>query len=219
MSNGVELAVFDMDGVLIESHSSWVLVHRHFGTDNEDSLLAFLRGEIDDMEFIRRDVERWASTGGGVHISEVEAVLDATPLFPGATETLLTLRSRGVKTAIVSGGLSPLAERIGRLGRVDYVRANDVEVDGSGRLTGGGIVRVPLREKGQVVAAIQEELGIGPEGTAAVGDTPVDVTMFERARVSIAFNPKDVYTEREATHVVRSRDLRSVLPLVLGEPL
>lgn len=213
----VELAVFDMDGVLVDSRSSWVLVHEHFGTDNEDSLQAFLSGRIDDLEFIRRDVERWTSARGRVHISEVEAVLDRAPLFPGAEETLLSLRDGGVRTAIVSGGLHHLARRIGRLGRVDKVLANDVEVDGAGHLTGGGVVSVPLREKGRAVAALQEELGIGPESTAAVGDTPVDVTMFSRARVSVAFNPRDELTERAAVHVVRSRDLRSVLPLMLGD--
>lgn len=217
MYQGVQLAVFDMDGVLVASRSSWVLVHRHFGTDNEDSRRAFLRGEIDDLEFIRRDVERWASVRGPVNLSEVESVLDEAPLFGGAVETLLELHDRGVRTAIVSGGLSRLADRVGRMGMVDYVHANDVEVDASGRLTGGGVVRVPLREKGRVVAAIQDDVGVCPERTAAVGDTRVDVTMFERARVSIAFNPRDPVTQGAAAHVVRSSDLRAVLPLLLED--
>jgi phosphoserine phosphatase len=212
----VELAVFDMDGVLIDSHSSWVLVHRHFGTDNEDSLMAFLREEIDDLEFIRRDVERWTSARGRVHVSEVEKVLDGARLFPGALETLLALHERGVRTAIVSGGLRHLARRIGRLGSVDVVLANDVELDVDGYLTGGGVVDVPLRDKGGVVQSIQEEMGVAPERTAAVGDSPVDVSMFAMTRVSIAFNPRDGTTERAASQVVVSDDLRSVLPLLLG---
>ena len=206
-----------MDGVLIDIHSSWVLVHDHFGTGNEDSHHAFLRGEIDDMEFIRRDVERWTAARGRVTLAEVEGVLDEAPLFPGAIETLVTLRDEGVRTAIVSGGLRHLAQRIGRMAEVGLVHANDVEVDRNGCLTGGGVVHVPLREKGAVVTDIQEALGVGPEATAAVGDTPVDVTMFSRARVSIAFNPRDELTGRAATYVVRSRDLRSVLPLILGD--
>ena len=210
------LVVFDMDGVLVDSHSSWVLVHRHFGTDNEDSLQAFLRGEIDDMEFIRRDVERWKSARGRVSLQEVNGVLDGAPLYPGALETLLELDGRGLVTAIVSGGLRYLAERVGRLGKVDFVLANDVEVDDDGLLTGGGIVHVPLREKGDVVAAVQEEAGISPLETAVVGDTPVDVTMFDMARVSIAFNPLDDLTRRAADHVVEGRDLRLVLPLLVG---
>jgi phosphoserine phosphatase len=217
LNGDVELAVFDMDGVLVDSRSSWVLVHEHFGTQNEDSLQAFLRGDIDDLEFIRSDVERWSSVGGRVHVDQVREVLDRAPLFPGAIETLTYLQGQGVRTAIVSGGLGRLARRIGRMAGVDFVRSNDVEVDGDGYLTGGGVVQVPLRQKGDVLANIQRELGIGPEATASVGDTPVDLTLFTRSRVSIAFNPRDPAMERSATYVVRSRDLRSVLPLILGD--
>lgn len=211
----VELAVFDMDGVLVDSHSSWVLVHDHYGTDNEDSLDAFLRGQIDDLEFIRRDVARWTDVRGPVPLSELEAVLDGAPLFPGARETMATLRGHGIRTAIVSGGLRHLAERIGREMGMDVVRANDVDVDDNGLLTGEGTVDVPLRDKGSVVAGIQADMGIDPNATAVVGDTAVDVTMFSRARVAIAFNPRDDVIAEAADHVVRSRDLRSVLPLIL----
>jgi phosphoserine phosphatase len=213
LKDRVRLAVFDMDGVLIDSRSSWVLVHNHFGTENEDSLQAFLRGEIDDMEFIRRDVERWEAVRGRVSWDEVKGVLDTAPVFPGAIETLRQLGKRGIRTAIVSGGLRYLAEHIGRKGDVDFVRANAVVVDDDGRLTGEGIVQVPLMEKGGVVEEIQEDMGIGPDQTAAVGDSRVDV----RARVSIAFNPRDAITERTALHTVRSRDLLSVLPLLFEE--
>lgn len=215
MDTAIRLAVFDMDGVLIESYSSWVLVHRHFGTNNEDSLRAFLNGEIDDFEFIRRDVERWSQARGSVPLREVRQILDAAPLVPGAIDTLLTLKERGLVTAIVSGGLRYLAERIGALGAVDHVHANDVQVDEMGCLTGGGIVNVPLKEKGTVVSAIQEGLGIGPERTAVVGDTAVDVSMFRHARVSIAFNPGDEVVEGAASAVVRARDLTAVLPIIL----
>jgi phosphoserine phosphatase len=215
LESEVRLAIFDMDGVLIDARSSWVLVHRHFGSDNEDSLEAFLRGEIDDHEFIRRDVERWSRAKGRVRYDEVADVLDSAIPIPGAVETLQELGSMGIKTAIVSGGLGHLAERIGSLGGVDLVFANDVEVDEDGYLTGGGIVNVPLREKGLVVTRIQSEIGISPAETVAVGDSSVDVTMFRNAGMSIAFNPRDEVTERSATHVVRGRDLRLVLPLIL----
>lgn len=215
MVSEVRLAVFDMDGVLIDTRSSWVLVHDHFGTQNEDSLAAFLNGEIDDMEFIRRDVERWSRASGRVRYDEVIDVLDSVVPFPGAVETLRALGEHGVKTAIVSGGLRRLATRIGSLCGADLVFANDVEVDDEGYLTGGGIVNVPLREKGSLVTRIQREVGISPAETVAVGDSSVDVSMFRRAGLSIAFNPRDEVTERSAIHVVRGLDLRLVLPLIL----
>jgi phosphoserine phosphatase len=216
LGNDIRLVVMDMDGVIIDEYSSWVLVHRHFGTDNEDSLRAFLRGEIDDFEFIRRDVERWTMARGSVTVQEVLSVLDTAPLVKGAVETLIELHRHGIRTAIVSGGLRPLAERVGRMGQVTHVHANNVQVDRDGLLTGGGVVDVPLKGKGAVVAAIQQKEGISAAETAAIGDSLVDISMFELARLSIAFNPRDNETARAATHVVESADLRSVLPHIIG---
>jgi phosphoserine phosphatase len=215
--DSIRLVVFDMDGVLVDAHSSWVLVHQHYGTQNEDSLRAFLKDEIDDYEFIRRDVDRWRAAGGDIKLEDVMGVLDEAPLVPGAVETLLELHDRGLVTAIVSGGLRYLAERVGQLGNVTVVHANDFEVDDMGYLTGGGVVKVPLKDKASVVRAVQEMFGIAASGTAVVGDTLVDVSMFALAQVAIAFNPMDRQTEAAATHVVKSRDLRSILPVLLGD--
>jgi len=212
----INLAVFDMDGVLVDAESSWVLVHEHFGTGNDDSLRAFMRGEIDDLEFIRRDIARWRAGRGPVAWEEVRGVLDRAPLVPGAVETLHELGRSGVRTAIVSGGLMHLARRIAEQGGVDYVRANDVVVDGRGFLTGEGRAPVPLLDKSSVVRALQREAGVAPSATAVVGNSIIDVPMFALAAVSIAFNPVDTGTARAAGHIVLGRDLRAVVPLILG---
>ncbi len=206
-----------MDGVLVDAESSWVLVHQHFGTDNEDSLRAFMRGEIDDLEFIRRDIGLWMRARGPVAWEEVRGVLDRAPLMPGAVETLRELNRSGVRTAIVSGGLLHLARRLAGEGRVDFVHANDVEVDARGFLTGEGRAPVPLLDKSSVVRGIQRDVGTPPEATAVVGNSLIDVPMFALAAVSIAFNPVDTGTARAAGHIVLGRDLRAVLPLILGD--
>src|ERR1051326_9528466 len=55
----VELVCFDMDGVLIDVGSSWVMVHKHFGVQNEASLRSYLNGEFIDRAFIRRAAALW----------------------------------------------------------------------------------------------------------------------------------------------------------------
>ena len=55
----MKLVVFDMDGVLTEYFSSWVRVHEHFGTDNDEALRLYMEGKIDDEEFMRRDIALW----------------------------------------------------------------------------------------------------------------------------------------------------------------
>ena len=55
-----------MDGVLLDTVSSWRYIHEHFGTTNKRSIIPYLRGDIDYLEFIRRDVSLWKTNGESV---------------------------------------------------------------------------------------------------------------------------------------------------------
>lgn len=40
-----KVVVFDCDGVLVDSVSSWKTLHDHFGTDNSHNLTRFINGD------------------------------------------------------------------------------------------------------------------------------------------------------------------------------
>ncbi len=208
----IRLAAFDMDGTLVDVQSSWAAVHDHFGESNSEALELFLTDRIDDAEFMRRDIQLWWKHRPEISVFDLEEILDRVPLMPGAAEMFQALRREGIVTAIVSGGIDLLARRIGRELGVDYVLANGFRVGADGRLTGDGIVRVPIKGKEQVLARIQAQLGIPPERTASVGNSEIDVGLFKRSRVGVAFLPEDDFVRRHATAVVTARDLRLVLP-------
>ena len=46
MSNVPKVVVFDCDGVLVDSVSSWKTLHDYFGTDNSHNLTRFINGEL-----------------------------------------------------------------------------------------------------------------------------------------------------------------------------
>ena len=54
-----KFVAFDLDGVLVDTFSSWVWMHEYFGVNNDHSLFAYQRGEIDYLEFMRRDIQLW----------------------------------------------------------------------------------------------------------------------------------------------------------------
>ncbi|MHB1434985.1 MAG: HAD-IB family phosphatase [Thermoplasmata archaeon] len=210
----LRLAAFDMDGTLVDVASSWRVVHDAFDDHNDEALRLFLENRIDDREFIRSDIRKWRAHRPRLSTADLEEILGRVPLMPGATELFDRLRSRGVATAIISGGIDLLARRIGRELGVDHILANGVETTAEGRLTGEGIVRVPIRDKESVLAALQAATGIPPGATASVGNSEIDAGLFRRSRLGIAFLPEDETVRRAAGRVVERKDLREVARLL-----
>mgnify|MGYP005858767653 CR=1 FL=1 len=206
------LVVFDMDGVLVGPRSSWRIVHEHFGTSNEESFLAYMQGEIDDLEFMRRDIALWKDFMEEPGIGRINDVLDRVEPMKGFHKAMKDLRSAGFSLIIISGGLDLLADRLMELGGFNGSFANGISKGKDGQIDGEGILRVPLRDKGSVMKGLK---GYGP--IAAVGDSLVDIPMFRKADISIAFRPENEEVASSADHVVDEPDLTIVSDLILRE--
>ncbi len=206
MSSDRKLIIFDMDGVLVDVVSSWVWVHQHFGVNNDESLEAYLRGEIDDMEFMRRDIALWRKQDPYLSKGYIVEVLKEVPLMKGCRECLETLKEKGHLTAVVSGGLRPLVEHIGEQ-YFDWIMVNDVEEG----LTGEGILEVPLNDKGRPFEEVIKKARVSERDTVAVGNSFIDVPMLEQAGIGIAFNPNDEEVCSAADVVIKEKDLRKIL--------
>jgi phosphoserine phosphatase len=208
------LVVFDMDGVLADIESSWVHVHKHFGVNNNQSLYAYLRGEIDDLEFIRRDIGLWKKTEPDVTENHIREILSDVPIMSGARRTVRELKRMGIATAIVSAGIDVLAERISKELGIDVQHANGLAKDRDGKLSGEGILRVRLMDKGDAVAEVANTMNVQTKDIVAVGNSRYDVSMFRRAGVGIAFQPSDDFVRTSAQVVVQQKDLSMILQFI-----
>jgi len=206
-----DMVAFDLDGVIVAERSSWEWVHRHFEVDNTPNLEAFIDGKIDDMEFMRTDIALWREKMPDVDLDHIAGVLGKAKVTDGAFETIKALKQKGSRTCIISGGMDLLADKIGKECGVDKVMSNGLEADENGRLLGDGILRVELRNKAVVLHEILREFDVRPERCAAVGNSWVDVTMFDVAGFSIAFNPIDREVQEAADVVVKSERLTDIL--------
>lgn len=211
----VELVCFDMDGVLIDVGSSWVMVHRHFGVKNDASLRAYLNGEFDDAEFIRRDVRLWLERQPKMRRDDFERIFSEPPFMAGVQETVAALRAEGIEMAIVSGGVDVMAENVAHRLGIAHVAANGFEYDAEGHMTGEGVVKTPLNDKGRPILGFAAQVGVPLERVLAVGNSLPDVGMFEVAGRSIAFHPEDDYTRQHATWIVEDGPLDQIVPYVL----
>ena len=212
--DNIELVLFDMDGVLTDTISSWKYIHDYFGTSNEISVDAYLRGKIDDMEFIKRDVSLWREDGKPIARDKLVQLLSNIPLMKGAEQCVAILKDHNISTAIVSAGLYILAEKVAKKLDIDHVFANDIKTDKNGRLNGEGIVEVGLIHKDRNVIKLSNQLGIPLEKIVAVGNSCFDIPMLETCGMGIAFNPEDDCIKEAADVVVEGKDLSKILPFL-----
>jgi len=210
----LKLVPIDMDGTLVDVESSWAAVHHYYQDHNADGLRDFLAGRIDDHEFIRSDVRIWRRHAPDISVEDLEGILATVPVMPGARRLVDGLHAAGARPAILSGGIDLLARRVARDLGIDIVLANGFRVTADGRLTGEGIVRVPIYGKEKVLEGLQHQLGVTPAETASIGNSEIDIGMFRRSKVGVAFLPADDAVRAAATHVITEKDLGRALSIL-----
>ena len=183
----VRLIAFDLEGTLVKSVSSWVELHKRFGTWDKGKEYAelFFSGRIDYVEWAELDASLWK----GHTRDEIMEWANSVEYMEGAKELIGFLRENDFRIAILSSGLMCLAGRIARELEVDYVFANELIFDENGLVTGKVNPLVDFKSKGTILRQLKEELK--PELTVAVGDGFNDLSMFREADVSIAINPHE----------------------------
>ncbi|UWM79820.1 phosphoserine phosphatase SerB [Rhizobium sp. SRDI969] len=127
----------------------------------------------------------------GLPISVVDEVIaKRITLTPGGPELIATMKSKGLYTALVSGGFTVFTSRIAATLGFDENRANTLLEDG-GILS--GFVAEPIFGKQAKVDALNEisaRLGISPEEAIAVGDGANDLGMLQLAGSGVALHAK-----------------------------
>lgn len=207
------LVVFDVDGTLTKIASSWQFLHEKLDTWNKGKHYAeqFFQGSITYEDWARLDSSLWK----GLPLKKVQKIINDIPYTDGTREVITTLRGDGLKVVLISAGLSLVTKRIGREIGVDDSSANELKVK-NGLLTGEVKVNVSVHNKDKVLLRMLKKFNLKVDECAAVGDDETLIPLFERVGLSIAFNPLSWMVEEQADVVVKSEDLREVLPLLLG---
>ena len=202
----VRLIAFDLEGTLVKSVSSWVELHKRFGTWEKGKEYAelFFEGKIDYVKWAELDASLWK----GHTKDEIMEWANSVEYMDGAKELIEFLRENDFRIAILSSGLMCLARRIAEELGVDYVFANELVFE-NGVVTGKVNPIVDFKSKGTILRELKEKLK--PELTIAVGDGFNDLSMFKEADVSIAINPHEGV---EGDHNVES--LYEVMEIVKG---
>jgi phosphoserine phosphatase len=206
---GLRLAIFDLDGTLKQAADPYVYLHRRLGTleASQPFFAKAMAGELDYEEWLRLDVALWK----GISRSEIEGHLREIAFLPGARDTVRTLKQSGVSTALISTGIDVHAQLVQQELGVDRIYANQIFFE-NGLATGQARTCVPEGGKGEIVARLQADLGVGAQECLAVGDGSSDADMFALVRVGVAVNPSSDRVRSAAQLVLEEPDLRPLLP-------
>lgn len=213
--SSIKLVVFDMDGTLLRERSCWEYIHRHFGVDNTEMLKLYMEHKISDQEFAESDIKLWKENSDEkVNESYINSILDEIKPIDGAEELIHALQKNGVKTAILSGGIKYLADKWAEKWNMECAIANRI-VDGEdGNLK--AIIESSGHAKGPIMNQLLEKMGFTKEEVASVGDTTVDIPLFQRSGLGIAVNTDDERVISEADYHLKENNLRKLIPVIIN---
>lgn len=206
------LAVFDMDSTLIQQE---VIdeVARHIGVEAQVSAItaAAMNGELDFEQSLRRR----CALLKGVPVEVWENIRKLITPTPGAVELVKALKRLGYKTAVLSGGFTPVTGWFAQQLGLDYAFANHLVVSEDGKTLTGELTGeiVHAERKRQHVREIAEKEGILLEQVLVVGDGANDLPMMGIAGMGVAYNAK-ARVQMEAPARLNSESLLDVLYLL-----
>ena len=210
MTQVMGLCVMDVNGTLI-AEEVIDLLGREAGCEAEISKITnqAMRGELDFERSLRARVALLK----GLPVSVFDIVFKSIHLSQNAQEFISILQKNGILVGLVSGGFTPIVERLAKSLGISYFSANQLEVK-DGFLTGklvGEIVTAQVKQA--TLEKWRKDLKLPKERTIAIGDGANDLFMLKSAGCGIAFCAKEIVKSEIACYV-DTRDFLEVLPLI-----
>lgn len=186
------LICFDMDSTLIQTECIDELAERAgVGEQVKAITERAMRGEIDFKESF---TERVALLKG-LDESVMKEIAENLPITEGVERLMFVLKHYGYKIAILSGGFTYFGEYLKRKFGIDYVYANELEIE-NGKLTGKYLGEiVDGKRKAELLRLLAQVEKVDIAQTIAVGDGANDLPMLSTAGLGIAFHAKPKVVE------------------------
>ena len=181
------LICFDMDSTLIQTEVIDELAMRAGVGDQVKAITeAAMRGEIDFKESFRQRCALLI----GLDVSVMREIAENLPITEGVDRLMYVLKQVGFKIAILSGGFTYFGNYLKQRYHIDYVYANELEIE-NGKLTGNYVGDiVDGNRKAELLRLIAQVENVDIRQTVAVGDGANDLPMISIAGLGIAFHAK-----------------------------
>lgn len=204
----IRAALLDFDGTIVRHDLTTMLASVNGKQAESDRLNRLYQAGM--LSGVSALIER-INLLDGISLDEMDEIVDDDHLMPGAEELFEYFRGNRIITIVASGSIVPILQHYQRLLGFDHivgtsalmvddvirgVKPDDLPVDG---FKLAGCVR------------LLEDMGIEPNETLAIGDSPADEALLKYAGHSIAINPVGGL-ERFADYVIS--DLHQALAVI-----
>jgi phosphoserine phosphatase len=210
MSLPKRLVQLDVDSTFIQQEAIELLAAKAGVLDEVSRITAAaMRGELDFAQSLIARVALLQGLGeDAINLVQAEILLT-----DGAADLVSLLHEKGHFVSLVSGGftnvLQPIVDRL----KIDFYKANTLEVV-DGQLTGKIVGTIVDRAaKAQALKDFAQQCSVELANTVAIGDGANDLDMMQIAGISIAFNAQPI-VEAAADYSIKERSLRSVVALI-----
>jgi len=204
------VVLLDMDSTLIEEEVIDILAS-YAGKSQIASEITekAMAGEMDFNHSLNSRVSLLAGLDESVLMNARKQITFTT----GGQALVEQLHKLGHEVGVVSGGFIDVIEPILHSLKVDFYRANKLEIQ-DGKLTGNLVGKIiDSDEKANALQEFANLAGVDLQQTVAIGDGANDLKMIQTAGLGIAFNAKPKVVE-SADSTISFRDLSAVLPLM-----
>jgi phosphoserine phosphatase len=210
MSFQKRLVQLDVDSTFIEQEAIELLAAKAGVLDEVARITdAAMRGELDFAQSLVARVALLRGLGEDA-IGQVQKEIRLTD---GAAELVALLHEKGHCVSLVSGGFNNILQSIVDELKIDFYKANTLEVI-DGKLTGKVVGAIVDRAaKAEALKDFAQRCSVDLINTVAIGDGANDLDMMQIAGISIAFNAKSI-VEAAADYSIKEPSLRSVPSLI-----
>jgi phosphoserine phosphatase len=199
MTSKLKLAVFDMDGTIIDGRLIDALSSK-FGVYDQ---IKEIQSDSSILNYVK--TQKIASLLKGIDEKEIIFALESIPITNNFQKSASALKESGYKIGIITDSYSIAAKTLANKYGLDFYTANDLMVN-NGLVTGE--VSMPLGWdiincfcknsvcKRYHLETHAKKYGVDIKDTVAIGDTRGDLCMVTHAGIGIAFMPKDDYINK-----------------------
>jgi phosphoserine phosphatase len=225
---GIELIFFDMEGTIFAKQAS---PHRGEKEAAYPGLWSRLMSELgtDAMREDAETIRKWESGEYSTYLDWVDEsirilqqygltkplfdrIVESVPYNPGVEETFRLLTSRGVKTALVSGGFIEQAKKAQVDLRITHIySAADLYWDKAGHLIHWNMFPSDFEGKVDFVRLLMREYKLTPEQCGFVGDGKNDVFIAKEVGTSFAYQ---AHKELRAVATYEIQDFSEILSFI-----